>query len=125
MVVGETAPFGMFRCPRVVFFVQLAIVSPQRHHLPQCHASACPANNVNTAQRMELARITARGQATIPKQVREAANLNTGDLLSFEVQSDHLVVRKLPRADDAYLQGVSRTLDEWNSPEDETAWHHL
>ena len=74
---------------------------------------------------MELARITARGQATIPKRVREAANLNTGDLLSFEVQSDHLVVRKLPRADDAYLQGVSRTLDEWNSPEDEAAWHHL
>ena len=74
---------------------------------------------------MELARITARGQATIPKRVREAANLNAGDLLSFEVQSDHLVVRKLPRADDAYLQGVSRTLDEWNSPEDEAAWRDL
>ena len=74
---------------------------------------------------MELARITARGQATIPKRVREAANLNTGDLLSFEVQSDHLVVRKLPKADDAYLQGVSRTLDEWNSPEDDAAWRDL
>ena len=45
--------------------------------------------------------------------------------VSFEVQSDHLVVRKLPRADDAYLQGVSRTFDEWNSPEDKAAWHHL
>ena len=72
-----------------------------------------------------MARITSRGQATIPKWVREAANLNAGDLLSFEVQSDHLVVRKLPKASDAYLQGVSRTLDEWNSPEDEGAWCDL
>lgn len=75
---------------------------------------------------MELARITARGQATIPKRVREAAGLAAGDLLSFEVQSDHLVVRKLPVAeDDAYLHGVSGTLDEWNSPEDEAAWRDL
>ena len=74
---------------------------------------------------MDVARITARGRTTIPKRVREAANLNAGDLLSFEVQSDHLVVRKLPKASDAYLQGVSRTLDEWNSPEDEGAWCDL
>ena len=74
---------------------------------------------------MNLARITARGRTTIPKRVREAANLNAGDLLSFEVQSDHLVVRKLHGADDAYLQGVSRTLDEWNSPEDKGAWCDL
>ena len=66
-----------------------------------------------------MARVTAQGRTTIPKRVREAANLNAGELLSFEVQSDHLVVRKLPRADDAYLQGVSRMLDEWSSPEDE------
>ena len=74
---------------------------------------------------MDLARITARGQATIPKRVRDAAGLAAGDLLSFEVQSDHLVVRKLPTADDAYLQGVSGMLDEWNSPEDEAAWRDL
>ena len=74
---------------------------------------------------MDLARITARGQATIPKRVREAANLNAGDLLSFEVQSDHLVIRKLPAAEDAHLHGVSRTLEEWTSPEDEEAWRDL
>ena len=74
---------------------------------------------------MDLARITSRGQTTIPKRVREAANLNAGDTLSFEVQNDYLVVRKLPVAEDAYFQGLSRTLDEWNSPEDEAAWRDL
>ena len=73
---------------------------------------------------MELARIGARGQTTIPKRVRVAANLHAGDTLAFEVQPDHLVVRKMPVAQDAY-QGLAHTLDEWNSPEDEAAWRDL
>lgn len=74
---------------------------------------------------MELARIGARGQTTIPKRVRVAADLKTGDTLAFEVQADHLVVRKMPVAQDAYLRGLEHTLDEWNSPEDEEAWRDL
>ena len=74
---------------------------------------------------MDVARITSRGQTTIPKRVREAANLNAGDTLLFEVHSDCLVVRKMSGVDDAYLHGLSQTLDEWNSPEDEEAWRDL
>ncbi len=74
---------------------------------------------------MELARIGTRGQITIPKRVRAAANLNAGDTLAFEVQADHLVAHKMPVADDAYLRGLAHTLDEWNSPEDEEAWRDL
>ncbi len=44
----------------------------------------------------------------MPKRIREAANLNAGDTLSFGVQSGH-----------------SRTLDEWSPPEDEKAWRDL
>ena len=54
-----------------------------------------------------------------------AANLNAGDTLAFEVQADHLVVRKMPVAQDAYLYGLAHTLDEWNSPQDEDAWRDL
>lgn len=74
---------------------------------------------------MELARIGTGGQTTIPKRVRAAANLNVGDTLAFEVQADHLVVRKMPVVQDAYLHGLEQTLDEWNSPEDEEAWRLL
>ena len=74
---------------------------------------------------MDVARITSRGQTTIPKRVREAANLNAGDTLLFEVHSDCLVVRKMSPIDDAYLHGLSQTLDEWNSPQDQEAWRDL
>ncbi len=74
---------------------------------------------------MDMARITSRGQTTIPKRVREAANLNLGDTLSFEVHGNCLVVRKMSPVGNAYLHGLSQTLDEWNSPEDEEAWRDL
>lgn len=74
---------------------------------------------------MELAKVGGRGQTTIPKRVHAAANLNVGDTLAFEVQADHLIVRKMAVVQDAYLHGVEHTLDEWNSPEDEEAWRDL
>ena len=74
---------------------------------------------------MEISRITARGQTTIPKRVRDAIGLNDGDVISFEVEDDHLIVRRVTRAQDDYLQGLSATLGEWASPEDEDAWRDL
>ena len=57
---------------------------------------------------MEIARITARGQTTIPKRIRDEMGLRDGDVISFEVEEDHLTVRKVTRAQDDYLQGLSR-----------------
>ena len=71
---------------------------------------------------MELAKITSRGQTTIPKKIRQAANLREGDLITFEVADDHVVVRKVIPAEDDYLKGLSEVLSEWVSPEDEEAW---
>ncbi len=74
---------------------------------------------------MEVSRITARGQTTIPKRIREQANLSEGDLLSFEVRDDHLRVHKISPDRDGYLHAVSEGLNEWSSPEDEDAWRDL
>lgn len=74
---------------------------------------------------MELAKITARGQTTIPKSIRTAANLDEGDVIAFEVRHDHLVVRKVTPVQDDYLRGLSEVLGEWTSPEDEAAWRDL
>ena len=74
---------------------------------------------------MEIAKITARGQTTIPKRIRDELGLNDSDVISFEVEDDHLIVRKVTRAQDDYLQGLSATLGEWASPEDEDAWRDL
>ncbi len=76
---------------------------------------------------MELAKITAKGQTTIPKAIRDRLGLHEGDRVSFEVEGDHLVVRKVvPRHGDAdYLAGVESTLDEWLSDADENAYREL
>ena len=74
---------------------------------------------------MKLAKITARGQTTIPKSIREAADLEEGDVVSFEIEGDHLVVHKVTPGQEDYLPGLSRVLGEWISPEDEEAWRDL
>lgn len=74
---------------------------------------------------MQLSMITRRGQTTIPKRIREAANLHVGDVISFEIEDDHLVVRKVTPGQDNYLKSLSKVLDEWSSPEDEHAWRDL
>lgn len=44
---------------------------------------------------MELARITSKGQMTIPKKVREAARLKSGDVVALEVEGDRVLMRKI------------------------------
>ena len=73
---------------------------------------------------MELARITSRGQTTIPKRIREGANLRAGDVIAFEIEGTHVVVRKVSGRD-TYLQGLSDSMTEWASQEDEEAWRDL
>ena len=74
---------------------------------------------------MDIAKITARGQTTIPKGIREAANLREGDTLAFEVEGDHVVIRKVTSRRDDYMHGLSEVLGEWVSSEDEEAWRDL
>ncbi len=74
---------------------------------------------------MELAKITSKGQVTIPAAIRKAAQLKKSDMLTFEIEGDHLIVRKIKAPVDVYLNGVSETLNEWISEEDEEAWSDL
>ena len=74
---------------------------------------------------MKVARISARGQTTIPKSIREAAGLYVGDTLAFETHGDQVVVRKVPGEQDDPARGLPATMSEWMSPEDEEAWRDL
>ena len=44
----------------------------------------------------ERARLTSKGQVTIPKRVREALDLRAGDELVFRVQRARAIVAKTP-----------------------------
>jgi AbrB family looped-hinge helix DNA binding protein len=74
---------------------------------------------------VDLARITARGQTTIPKAVRDAAGLSAGDVIAFEIEGDRLIVRKVVHGPDAELQALSDIMTEWSTPEDDAAWRDL
>ena len=74
---------------------------------------------------MELAKITANGQTTIPDSICKAANLAEGDVIAFGIKGDHVVIHKLTPDQDGYLRLLSSSLSEWASPEDEEAWRDL
>ena len=75
---------------------------------------------------MELARVTAKGQATIPKRIREAAHIREGDMLAFDLDSNNrIIIRRIDSTIDSELLALQETLSEWNSPQDEAAWRDL
>ena len=74
---------------------------------------------------MQVARIGARGRSTIPKSIRDAAGLQEGDTIAFEIEGDHLVMHKVAPDQHKYLHGVGAMMGEWLSPEDEEAWRNL
>lgn len=76
---------------------------------------------------MAVARITAKGQTTIPKPIRDQLGLRVGDVVRFAVEGDRAVLQKIPvpHADRADLQGIEGALDEWLSESDEAAFREL
>jgi antitoxin PrlF len=72
------------------------------------------------------AKISSKGQVTIPADVRKKLHLETGDTLAWETEEDGRIwVRRLEPLDLDYLAAVSGTLSEWNSPEDDEAYRDL
>ena len=74
---------------------------------------------------MQLAKVGARGRTTIPKPIREAADLHEGDMIAFENEGSRLVLHKVVPTRDEYLHGLGGEMGEWLSSEDEEAWRDL
>ena len=73
-----------------------------------------------------IAKITSKGQTTIPAEVRESLNFNPGDLLEWEVNADGSArVRRIQPLDLEYMRAVEGTLTEWGCAEDEEAYRGL
>jgi antitoxin PrlF len=70
-----------------------------------------------------VAKITAKGQTTIPQDVRLALKVAAGDLIAWQVGTDGTAtVRRVQPLDLEYLRAVEGTLGEWAGAADEEAY---
>ncbi len=75
---------------------------------------------------LAVAKITAKGQTTIPQDVRAALHVVPGDLIAWEVGADGTAtVRRVQPLDIEYLRAVEGTLSEWATSADEEAYRGL
>ncbi|MBI4665777.1 MAG: type II toxin-antitoxin system PrlF family antitoxin [Nitrospinae bacterium] len=73
-----------------------------------------------------VAKITAKGQTTIPREIRLALKVKAGDLIAWEVAANgHVEVRRVQPTDMEYLRALEGTMSEWTAPEDEKAYRDL
>jgi len=74
---------------------------------------------------MYSSRLSSKGQVTIPKDIREAIGLEPGNMIAYEVQDGSVILRRVEAFDAAFHEALSKTLEEWDSPEDEEAFRDL
>jgi AbrB family looped-hinge helix DNA binding protein len=72
-----------------------------------------------------LSRLTSKGQATIPAEVRKALRLSAGDRVAFELAHGKVTLRKVDPMDRAFLKFSEAAFEEWNGPDDEAAFRDL
>lgn len=75
---------------------------------------------------LAVAKITAKGQTTIPQDIRAAMKVAPGDLIAWEVDADGTAtVRRVQPMDLDYLRAVQGTLGEWAGAADDEAYRGL
>ena len=76
---------------------------------------------------MTISKVTAKGQTTIPKEIREVLHAGAGDTLVYEVQPNGAVqIRKVEPLDVGWHRAVAEAqAAEWDGPEDNEAFRDL
>ena len=74
---------------------------------------------------MHVSKVSAKGQVTIPIEIRKAMGIEPGDLITYELQGQCIKLKRITPFDAAFHSAVSETLEEWNSPDDEEAFNDL
>lgn len=70
-------------------------------------------------------KVSAKGQITIPKKIRETLGAAPGDLIAYEVVGNIVTLKRIGPLDAAYHTALSQTLNEWNSADDDESFRGL
>lgn len=74
---------------------------------------------------MQTSRISAKGQVTIPRDIRKTIGVKPGDLIAYEVQGGVVTLRRVDPFDRAFHAALADTLSEWGTAHDEEAYRDL
>jgi AbrB family looped-hinge helix DNA binding protein len=74
---------------------------------------------------MQTSRVSAKGQVTIPKDIRKTIGVKPGDLIAYEVRSGVVTLRRVEPFDRAFHAALADTLTEWGTAHDEEAYRDL
>jgi len=74
---------------------------------------------------MHVSKLSAKGQVTIPIEIRKAMGIEPGDLLTYELHDQFVKLKRIIPFDTAFHSAISETLEEWNSPDDDEAFNDL
>jgi antitoxin PrlF len=75
---------------------------------------------------MLTSKLTSKYQATIPKKVRKVLHVEAGDRILYTIKNENtVIITRANPLDLDYLSSTSKTLNEWNSEEDEHAFRNL
>lgn len=80
------------------------------------------------ADMIATAKITSKGQTTIPQSIRDALHIRPGDRVVWEVSAaGEATMRRVqgPGGVEIELRELESTLSEWDSPADEAAYRDL
>ena len=72
-----------------------------------------------------MTRLTSKGQATIPVEVRKALRLKEGDRVLFELEKGKVTLKRVDAVDHAFLKLSEDAFQEWNSAEDDATFLEL
>ncbi len=73
-----------------------------------------------------ISKVSSRGQTVLPKKIREHLQLAVGGIVTYQIENDRVILRRLPSFDEDYYRSLDATLsEEWSSPEDEEAFRDL
>ncbi|MBI3796526.1 MAG: AbrB family transcriptional regulator [Deltaproteobacteria bacterium] len=74
---------------------------------------------------MQFSRLSAKGQITVPEEIRQVLKVRPGDLIVYKVQHGEVILKRAEPFDTVFHEAISATLDEWNTPEDDEAFRDL
>ena len=74
---------------------------------------------------MLASKLSSKGQVSIPKKVRDAIGLKSGDVVLYEIKDGVVRLKRAEPFDAAFHTALSETLDEWSTPEDDEAFRGL